>query len=660
MEKLQEIKITLPDGSQKAISSGSTGLDLAKSISPGLAKKAVGLDLKRSGSSDYELQDLTTELGDGDEVKIICAGDKKSYEFLRHTTSHALAAVVQKLFPHAKVGVGPATENGFFYDFQTGDQPITDDDLKAIEKELAKFASGAFNIVREEISDVDKRLAEFKKDGEIYKAELTEEHRNDNPTEYYFVDNNGKKVWSDFCAGPHIPNTKFIKHVKIMNVAGTNWRGDVTKDPMQRVYGTVWWSQEELDQFLKQKEEAEKRDHRKLAKKQDLFSIHQEDTGAGLVLWHGNLATVRNELEDYWKELHRKSGYEFVVTPHIAKSELWDTSGHNSFYRENMYTLNVDEQEYVLKPMNCPFHVLIYKDNKHSYRDLPIRYAELGTVYRNEASGAVHGLARVRGFTQDDAHIFCRRDQYVAEIKKVCQLTDEIYKTLGLTYDIELSTKPEDAIGTDEIWSFAEEGLRQALDELNLEYEINPGDGAFYGPKIDFKLKDAIGRIWQGATVQLDFNLPERFDLSYTNADNQDERPVMIHRAIYGSLERACMVLIEHYAGAFPTWLAPTQVMVVPIADRNNDYAEQLKDKLIANSIRSKADYRSERMNYKIREAQEKQIPYMLVVGDKEQENGQINVRYRRGDKQELMSLDEFIAKVNGEIETRAIESFLG
>lgn len=642
------IKIKLLDGNLREVTEGSTGLDLAKAISSSLAKKAVGVDI------NGVIKDLSHPLLNNDEVNIICAGDKKSYEILRHTTSHILAAVVQKLFPSAKVGVGPATEQGFFYDFRIKDHQLTDEDLIKIEKEMARFASGAYNVIREEIKDVDKRLKEFRQQGEIYKAELLEEHRNDKPTEYYFVDNNGQKIWSDFCAGPHLPNTKFIKIVKLTNVSGAYWRGDQTKDQLQRIYGTVWWNQEELDLFFKQKEEAEKRDHRKLSRSMDLFSTH-DLAGAGLIFWHRKLATVRQELEDFWKKEHRKAGYEFVVTPHIAKSELWDISGHNSFYRENMYSLKVDEQEYVLKPMNCPFHVLIFKGAKHSYRELPVRMAEMGTVYRNEASGAMHGLARVRGFTQDDAHIFCTRDQYVSELQGVYRLTEKIYKALGLAFSVEVSTKPEKAIGEDSLWDFAESGLKRALNELNVKYEINKGDGAFYGPKIDFKLKDALNRIWQGATIQLDFNLPERFDLTYINANNEPERPVMIHRAIFGSMERIAMVLIEHFAGAFPTWLAPDQVMVIPVTDKHNDYAKAIQEQLIDNDIRAKVDLRSERMNYKIRDAQEEQIPYMLIVGDKEMEAKQVNVRHRRSEEQSLLSMENFLVKINKEIRDKSL-----
>ncbi|MCE2928804.1 MAG: threonine--tRNA ligase [Candidatus Caenarcaniphilales bacterium] len=643
------IQIKLPDGSTREIPSGSSGMDLAKAISPSLAKKSIALDL------NGQIKDLSTILNNNDEVKIICQGDGKSYDVLRHTTSHILAAVVQKKFPNAKVGIGPATENGFFYDFRIDDHKITDEDLVDIEKEMKKFASGAYEIIREEVKDADSKLAEYKAAGEIYKAELLEEHKNSNPTEYYFVDNNGAKIWSDHCAGPHLPNTKFIKSLKLTNVSGAYWRANQENDVMQRVYGTVWWTDEELEQYLKRKEEAEKRDHRKLARTMDLFSSH-DIAGAGLIFWHPKLAVVRQELEDFWKKEHRKAGYDFVVTPHIAKSELWDISGHNSFYKDNMYSLKVDEQEYILKPMNCPFHVLIFKDSKHSYRNLPIRMAEMGTVYRNEASGAVHGLARVRGFTQDDAHIFCTREQYVQEIQGVYRLIDKIYSTLGLTFTVEVSTKPEKAIGADEIWDFAESGLKKALSELNVDYELNHGDGAFYGPKIDFKLKDALGRIWQGATIQLDFNLPERFKLEYTNDQNDTSQPVMIHRAIFGSMERISMVLIEHFAGAFPTWLSSEQVVVVPISDKHNDYAQKIAAELVEADVRAKTDLRAERMNYKIRDAQEKQIPYMLVVGDQEMASNSVSVRYRRGDNSVTMSISDFTDKIKAEIKSKALE----
>jgi threonyl-tRNA synthetase len=649
---MNTIKVKLPDGSVRELAKGSTGMDLAKSISPSLAKKSVALD--NAGL----IQDLFEVLQDGSEVKIITAGDSRSYEVLRHTASHILAAVVQSKFKNAKVGVGPATENGFFYDFKIDDHKISDEDLVEIEKEIKKFASSAYDIVREQVSDVDAKLAEYKANGEIFKAELLQDHRDNNPTEYYFVDSNGKKIWSDHCAGPHLPNTKFIKAIKLTNVSGAYWRGDESKDQLQRVYGTVWWSDEELEQYLKRREEAEKRDHRKLARTMDLFSTHDE-AGAGLIFWHSKLATLRQELEDFWKKEHRKAGYEFVVTPHIAQSELWDISGHNSFYRDNMYTLQVDEKDYVLKPMNCPFHVLIFRNSRHSYRNLPIRMAEMGTVYRNESSGAMHGLARVRGFTQDDAHIFCTKEQYVEEIKGVFRLINKIYGTLGLQFTVEVSTKPEKAIGSDELWSFAEEGLKTALAELSCDYDLNPGDGAFYGPKIDFKLKDAIGRVWQGATIQLDFNLPERFDLTYVGADNETHRPVMIHRAIFGSMERISMVLIEHFAGAFPTWLCAEQVLIIPISDKHNAYCQKILEDLHEYDIRAKIDTRAERMNYKIREAQEKQIPYMLVIGDKEMESNTVNIRHRRAETQATLSINDFISKIKEEIQTRKLIGFM-
>ncbi len=642
------VSVFLEDGSSKTVEDGASGLDLAKAISTSLAKKAIALEI------NGVVKDLGTPIQDGDKVKIIKVGDNRSYDVLRHTTSHVLAAVVQKMFPSAKVGVGPATERGFFYDFKILDHKITDEDLLKIEKEMKRFAEGAHTIERALVEDVDAKLAEYKANGEIFKAELLEEHRNNVPTEYYFVDNNGKKLWSDLCAGPHLPSTKFIKHLKLTNVSGAYWRGDTANDQLQRVYGTVWWDEEEFQNYLKQQEESEARDHRKLAKQHDYFSTH-EMAGAGLIFWHRKLATIRQELQRFWEKEHLKAGYEFVVTPHIAKSELWDISGHNSFYKDSMYSLKVDDEEYVLKPMNCPFHVLIFKNSKHSYRELPIRMAEMGTVYRNESSGAVHGLARVRGFTQDDAHIFCTKEQFKFEIQGVFKLINKIYSVLGLEFKVEVSTKPEKAIGSDDLWSFAEAGLIESLNELGIEFEINPADGAFYGPKIDFKLKDALGRIWQGATIQLDFNLPERFDLHYIGSDSNTERPVMIHRAIFGSMERITMVLIEHFAGAFPLWLAPDQVMIIPVTDKHNDYALSIRDYLIDNDIRAKADLSSERMNYKIRTAQEDQIPYMLIVGDKEMETASVNVRYRRSQDQVSMTQDEFLAKLKLEISSKLL-----
>ena len=423
---------------------------------------------------------------------------------------------------------------------------------------------------------------------------------------------------------------------------------------MQRIYGTSWWTKEDLENYLKRLEEAEKRDHRKLGRQMELFSI-QDETGPGLILWHPKLAFLRNELESFWREIHQRDGYQMVFTPHIARNNLWNISGHNEFYKENMFYMTVDEQDYVLKPMNCPFHVLIYNSTRHSYRELPIRLAELGTVYRYERSGVMHGLARVRGFTQDDAHIFCRRDQYVSEIKNVINLTNLIYKTFGLEYLVELSTMPKDAIGSKEIWDFAEKGLEQALKEYGLEYKLNPGDGAFYGPKIDFKLKDALGRIWQGATIQLDFNLPERFKLKYTEKDGSQKQPVMIHRAIYGSMERFAAVLIEHFTGAFPVWLSYKQVIVLPIADRHLDYANKVRDFLRKQNINVEVDCRAESTSAKIRDAQLEKIPYMLIVGDKELNENKVSVRTRKKGDTGIMSLEDFAGIITNEITAKTI-----
>lgn len=648
METRTLISVILKDGTKKEVPSGSTGLDLAKALSNSLAKKSIGLLLNN------ELKDLTTVLNNGDKVEIITQEDERSYGFLRHSTAHILAEAVQNVFPNAKIAIGPVIEDGFYYDFEIPDHKLTPEDLLKIEKEMQRLAEEDQKFVRVNIQDVDKQLKEFKSQGEKFKAELLEQYRNENPTLYALQDKSGKSVWNDLCRGPHLPSSKLIKAFKLLSVSGAYWRADETKESLQRIYGTSWWSKEELDSYLNKLEEAEKRDHRKLGRQLELFSIHDE-SGPGLILWHPPLAYVRNKIETYWKDLHEKNGYVLVYTPHIARNDLWNISGHNEFYKENMFYMTVDEQDYVLKPMNCPFHVLIFKSTRHSYRELPIRMAELGTVYRYERSGVMHGLARVRGFTQDDAHIFCRRDQYVDEIKGVIKLVDILYKSFGLGYIAELSTKPKDAIGAKEIWDFAESGLMQALKEYGLEYKLNPGDGAFYGPKIDFKLKDAIGRIWQGATIQLDFNLPQRFDLKYTEKDGSQEQPVMIHRAIYGSLERFAGVLIEHYAGAFPLWLSYRQVIVLPIADRHLEYANKVKDILFEKNIRAEVDSRAESVNAKIRDAELNKIPYMIIVGDKEVRENVISVRARRKGDTGITNLDTFVNQLLNAIETKSL-----
>ncbi len=584
---------------------------------------------------------------------------------LRHSCSHVMAQAVQKLFPQAKLAIGPAVENGFYYDFDMTDgYAFTEDDLVKIEEEMKNIIKQNLSFEKYVIPDVDKQIAEFKAEGEIYKAELLEEHRNDTPTLYLTKDKDGNVLFNDLCAGPHIPNTSFIKAnaVKLLKVAGAYWRGNAKNKMLQRIYATAFWNKEDLQDYLTFIEEAEKRDHRKLGAKLDLFST-REELGGGLVLWHPNLAVVREEIENYWRTEHRKRGYVIVNTPHIAKSKLWEISGHADHYRENMFFIQKEEdsdEQFILKPMNCPFHILIYQANRYSYRSLPLRMAELGTVYRKEHSGALAGLTRVQGFTQDDAHIFCTPEQLVDEINEIIDFVADTMKIFNMNFEVELSTRPESYVGEIENWNRAEAGLKEAMDRRGMKYEINEGDGAFYGPKIDFKVKDAIGRTWQCATIQLDFNLPERFDIKYQDKDGQMKTPVMLHRVIFGSMERFHGILIEHYAGAFPTWLAPTQVAIVPISnEKHADFAEKVYKEMRAAGIRVKLDDRSESMNYKIRESlQDKKIPYVVVIGDKEIEANSVAVRARGIGQVGTMKVDEFIAKIEAEIKARSSESF--
>ena len=584
---------------------------------------------------------------------------------LRHSCSHVMAQAVQKLFPQAKLAIGPAVENGFYYDFDMTDgYAFTEDDLVKIEEEMKNIIKQNLSFEKYVIPDVDKQIAEFKAEGEIYKAELLEEHRNDTPTLYLTKDKDGNVLFNDLCAGPHIPNTSFIKAnaVKLLKVAGAYWRGNAKNKMLQRIYATAFWNKEDLQDYLTFIEEAEKRDHRKLGAKLDLFST-REELGGGLVLWHPNLAVVREEIENYWRTEHRKRGYVIVNTPHIAKSKLWEISGHADHYRENMFFIQKEEdsdEQFILKPMNCPFHILIYQANRYSYRSLPLRMAELGTVYRKEHSGALAGLTRVQGFTQDDAHIFCTPEQLVDEINEIIDFVADTMKIFNMNFEVELSTRPESYVGEIENWNRAEAGLKEAMDRRGMKYEINEGDGAFYGPKIDFKVKDAIGRTWQCATIQLDFNLPERFDIKYQDKDGQMKTPVMLHRVIFGSMERFHGILIEHYAGAFPTWLAPTQVAIVPISnEKHADFAEKVYKEMRAAGIRVKLDDRSESMNYKIRESlQDKKIPYVVVIGDKEIEANSVAVRARGIGQVGTMKVDEFSAKIEAEIKARSSESF--
>lgn len=584
---------------------------------------------------------------------------------LRHSTSHIMAQAVQKLFPQAKLAIGPATDTGFYYDFDLTDgHAFTEDDLVKIEEEMKNIVKQNLTFEKYVIPDVDAQIAEFKSEGEIYKAELLEEHRNDNPTLYLTKDKDGNVLFNDLCAGPHLPNTSYIKPnaIKLLKVAGAYWRGNEKNKMLQRIYATAFWTKEDLADYLHFLEEADKRDHRKLGAKLDLFST-REELGGGLVLWHPNLAIVREEIENYWRTEHRKRGYVIVNTPHIAKSKLWEISGHADHYRENMFFIQKDEdsdEQFILKPMNCPFHILIYQANRYSYRSLPLRMAELGTVYRKEKSGALSGLTRVQGFTQDDAHIFCTPEQLVDEINEIIDFVADTMAIFKMDFEVELSTRPESYVGELENWNRAEAGLKEAMDRRGMKYEINEGDGAFYGPKIDFKVKDAIGRTWQCATIQLDFNLPERFGIKYQDKDGSMKTPVMLHRVIFGSMERFHGILIEHYAGAFPTWLAPTQVAIVPISNEKHvDFAEEVYKKMRNAGIRAKLDDRSESMNYKIRESlQDKKIPYVVVIGDKEIEQNAVAVRARGIGQVGTMGVDEFISKIEDEIHTRSTESF--
>lgn len=585
----------------------------------------------------------------------------ENLHILRHSCSHIMAQAVQSLFPQAKLAIGPAVDNGFYYDFDLTDgYSFTHEDLEKIENKMREILKQNLTFEKYEIEDVDAKIAEFKAEGEIYKAELLEEHKNDNPTLYLTKDKDGNVLFNDLCAGPHVPNTSFIKGnaIKLLKVAGAYWRGNEKNKMLQRIYATAFWNKEDLAEYLHMLEEAEKRDHRKLGTQLDLFSV-REEIGGGLVLWHPNLYTVREEIENYWRTEHRKRGYVIVQTPQLAKSKLWELSGHIDHYKENMFFIqkeNEEDEQYIVKPMNCPFHILIYQSQRHSYRDLPLRMAELGTVYRREKSGALSGLTRVQGFTQDDAHIFCTPEQLVDEINNIIDFVSDTMAIFKMGFEVELSTRPESYVGSLENWELAEKGLREAMDKRGMKYDVNEGDGAFYGPKIDFKVKDAIGRTWQCATIQLDFNLPERFDIKYQDKDGQLKTPVMLHRVIFGSMERFHGILIEHYAGAFPLWLAPTQVSVVPISNEKHiDFAEKVYNKLRDLGIRAYLDDRSESMNYRIREnLQDKKVPYVAVVGDKEIEANSVAVRQRGVGQIGTMTVDEFVEKLLEEIKTKA------
>ena len=561
---------------------------------------------------------------------------------MRHSAAHVMADAVLRLFPEAKMGIGPPTQDGFYYDFEVS-RPFTPEDLESIQEIMINTISETLPFRREEITR-EEALTLFS--DQPYKLEIIDAISDDEALSIYRHGN-----FIDLCQGPHIENTRDIAAMKLLNVAGAYWRGDETRPMLQRIYGTAFESQNYLDDHLNRLEEAEKRDHRILGRQLDLFTIHEE-IGPGLIVWHPKGGVIRTKLEDYWRDIHYRHGYKIVYSPHIGRSQLWETSGHLDFYQEGMYApVEVDEQQYYLKPMNCPFHIMIYKSDLHSYRELPLRIAELGTVYRYERSGVLHGLMRVRGFTQDDAHIFCLPDQVESEVGDVLGLTFELLEAFGFKeYSISLSTRPVKYVGDLDMWDHATESLRNALVARGLEYDIDDGGGAFYGPKIDIKITDALGRAWQCTTVQFDFNLPERFDLTFQNAEGGRSRPYMVHRAILGSIERFIGVLIEHYAGAFPLWLSPVQAVIIPIADRHIEYAEQIQDKLINQGYRVEVDSRSERMNLKIRNAQLQKMPYMLIVGDKELEQETASVRLRNGTDMGSMPLSDLISHMDQDL----------
>ncbi len=578
---------------------------------------------------------------------------------MRHSCSHIMAQAVQNLYKNAKLAIGPSIENGFYYDFDIEGVSLNEDDLKKIEDEMKRLVKMNLTFEKHYIEDVQKQIDKFREEGEIYKAELLEEHRNDNPTLYLTKDKDGNVLFNDLCSGPHIESTREIKAFKLLSVAGAYWRGNEKNKMLQRIYATAFLTKEDLNNYITMVEEAKKRDHRKLGTQLDLFSVHDE-IGSGLVLWHPNLALVREQIENYWREEHRKRGYVIVNTPHIAKTKLWEISGHIDHYRDNMFFVqkeNDEDEQFIIKPMNCPFHILIYNAERRSYRDLSIRMGELGTVYRREKSGALGGLTRVQGFTQDDAHIFCTPEQLVSEINEIIDFVADTMAIFNMSFEVELSTRPDSYVGSLENWERAEAGLREAMDKRNMKYEINEGDGAFYGPKIDFKVKDAIGRTWQCATIQLDFNLPERFNLKYQDKDGILKTPVMLHRVIFGSMERFHGILIEHYAGAFPVWLAPKQAAIVPVAERHIEYCEQIYKEMKEKGLRVLLDDRNESMNYKIRDClQNKKIPYVIVAGDREIETNSLSVRKRGKGQIGTMLKEDFIDKLLLENSTKGKE----
>ncbi len=638
----QNIKITLPDNSIKEFVKGISALKIAESISPRLAQDALAVEV------NGVVRDLFFNIENDSTVNFLTFDNDKGKEVYWHSTSHLMAHAIQEIYPEAKFGVGPAIDSGFYYDIDINSQ-LSEEDLKVVEMKMEQLAKSDKPFLREDLSKA-AAIDFFNKKGDNYKLEILSE-----------IDENSQSIsiykegsFTDLCRGPHLPSAGKIKYFKLLNISGSYWRGDEKNKQMQRIYGISFPKKKMLDDYLIFLEEAKKRDHRKLGKQLDLYSIHEE-AGAGLIYWHPKGARIRLEIENFWREAHLKNGYEVLYSPHMGKSWLWETSGHLDFYKESMYSeMKVDAQNYFIKPMNCPFHIMIYKSHLRSYRDLPLRWAELGTVYRYEKSGVLHGLLRVRGFTQDDAHIFCSHSQIEDEIVEVIRFARMMWSSFGFEkLKFYLATKPEKAVGADELWDKAISSLKSALVKENLEYDLDEGGGAFYGPKIDIKIKDALGREWQMSTVQFDFNLPERFDMKYIGDDGKEHRPFMVHRALLGSIERFFGLLIEHYGGDFPLWLAPVQMVVIPVSQQFLEYAKKIHTELIKNNFRAVIDERNEKIGYKIRDWETQKAPYMLIIGEKEVNAQNISVRKHKAGDLGALSLNEFISKISIEINNK-------
>ena len=639
---MTDIAVSLQDGEIKTFPHGTTVVEALKTLVSG-KKRTETIAVRNTG----RLLELSTPLTEDAVIEPVSVSSEAGLEILRHSTAHIMALAVKELYgDQVKVAIGPAIEDGFYYDFDR-DKPFSPEDFEEIEAKMAEIVAARLPFVREEMGR-DEAIRFFEGLGERYKVELLRDMDVDRVSLY------GHGSFVDLCRGPHVPDSSWLKVFKLLRVAGSYWRGDEKREMLTRIYGTAFADKKELQAYLTRLEEARKRDHRKLGKQLGLFTI-QDQIGPGLILWQPRGALLRRLLEDYWKDEHYRNGYQLLYTPHIARQDLWKTSGHLDFYSENMYSaMEIDEVLYQLKPMNCPFHIGVFNADKHSYREFPIRWCELGTVYRYERTGALHGLMRVRGFTQDDAHIFCRPDQLEEEIFNIIDLNLHILSTFGFDeYDVYLSTRPEKSVGSDEHWDSATQALKLALEKKSLQYQIDPGEGVFYGPKIDIKIKDQLGRSWQCSTIQVDFNLPERFDMTYTGDDGAEHRPIMIHRALMGSLERFIGVLIEHYAGAFPLWLAPEQARVMNITDAQADYCGEVYARLRALGVRIEKDVRNEKLNYKIREAQLMKVPYMLIVGDREKEDGTVTVRKKDGQNLPAMTPEAFCDLVRDECRLR-------